>query len=174
MANVILSVFIVTGIIFCIFSAHTKSKFRINYIALCIGLISLFIAFFAHTYTYSMKLDIQKRDMTQLSQDEIVYELITIESNDEDTEFHFYYRTEVDGVEGMKPKTISSDNVFVVETNQCKPMVIENTTIYDYELTDFERWWLGSEYLEKLQQRIHQYYEIYVPEGTFEREYNLK
>ena len=174
MASVILGVFIILGIIFCIFSAHTKSKFRINYVALCIGLISLFIAFFAHTYTYSMKLDIQKRDMTQLSQDEIVYELITIESNDEDTEFHFYYRTEVDGVEGMKPKTISSDNVFVVETNQCKPMVIENTTIYDYELTDFERWWLGSEYLEKLQQRIHQYYEIYVPKGTFEREYNLK
>ncbi len=174
MASVILSVFIVSGIIFCIFCASTRSKIRVNYVALTIGLLSLFIAFFTHTYTYSMKLDIAKREMKQISQEEIVYELITIEANDDDTEFHFYYRTEVNGVEGMMPKTIASENIFVIETNQCKPMIIENVTIFDYELTDFERWWLDAKYLENLQPQTHQYYEIYVPEGTFAREYNLK
>ena len=174
MASVILGVFIILGIIFCIFSAHTKSKFRINYVALCIGLISLFIAFFAHTYTYSMKLDIQKREKIQVSQEEIVYELITIEANDDDTEFHFYYRTEVNDVEGMKPKTISSENIFVIETNKCNPMIIENITVFDYELTEFEKWWLDAKYLENLQPQLNQYYEIYVPEGTFNREYHLK
>ena len=73
----------------------------------------------------------------------------------------------------LKLHKISSENVFVVESNQCKPMVIENITVYEYDLSDFERRWLSAQYLETLQPQIHQYYEIYVPEGTFVRKYNL-
>ena len=174
MANGIIAIFAIVGVILCIFSARSRSKIRINYTCLFIGIFSLFVAYFCYSYTYSMQLDIEKREMLQVAQKEIVYELITIEANDDDTELHFYYRTEVDGVEGMKPQKISSDNIFVVETNQCKPMIIENLTVYAYELTDFERWWLSAKYIEKLEPQTQQYYEIYVPEGTFKREYNLK
>ena len=91
MANIILGVSIVTGIIFCIFSTRTRNKSKVNFVALEIGLIALFIAFFLHSYTYSMKLDIEKREMIQVHEEEIVYQLITIEANDENTEFYFYY-----------------------------------------------------------------------------------
>ena len=75
MANIIWGVSIVTGIIFCIFSTRTRNKSKVNFVALEIGLIALFIAFFVHSYTYSMKLDIEKREMLQVAKEEIVYQL---------------------------------------------------------------------------------------------------
>ena len=173
MAIGIIAICTIVGIILCIFSARTRSKIKINLTCLFVGIFALFVAYLGYSYTYSMQLDIAKREMFEVEKEEIFYELITIEANDDDTEFHFYYRTEVDGVEGMKLHKISSENVFIVESNQCKPMVIENITVYEYDLSDFERRWLSAQYLETLQPQIHQYYEIYVPEGTFVRKYNL-
>ena len=174
MVNVILGVSFLAGIILCIFSTRTRNKQKVNYVSFNLGLIALFVAFFVHTYTYSMKLDIEKREMVQISEEETVYQLITIEANDENTEFYFYYQTEIDGVEGFDNKTISSENIFIVESNQCKPMIIETLAVYEHEITEFEKWWLGARYLEDFLPRKVQSYEIYVPEGTLEREYNLK
>ena len=174
MVNVILGVSFLAGIILCIFSTRTRNKQKVNYVSFNLGLIALFVAFFVHTYTYSMKLDIEKREMIQISEEETVYQLITIEANDENTEFYFYYWAEIDGVEGFDNKTINSENIFVVESNQCKPMIIETLTVYEYEITEFEKWWLDPHYLNTLKTKVVQNYEIYVPEGTLEREYNLK
>ena len=121
-----------------------------------------------------MKLDIFERDMVQISQEETVYQLITIEPNEENTEFHFYYCTEYEGVEGYDHKTISSENIFVVETNHCKPMIIETATIFKYPLSGFEKWWLGEKYVTNLEEQVTYFYEIYIPEGTLARKYDLK
>ena len=86
MANGIIAIFAIIGVILCIFSARSRSKIRINYTCLFIGIFSLFVAYFCYSYTYSMQLDIEKREMLQVAQKEIVYELITIEANDDDTE----------------------------------------------------------------------------------------
>lgn len=174
MSTGISAVCTVVGIILCIFSTRTRGKIRVNYTTLTLGIIALFITFFAQSSSYSMQLDILDREMVQVLEEENVYQLITIEANDENTEFYFYYRTEIDGVEGFDNKTISSENIFVVESNQCKPMIVENLAVYEYEITDFERWWLDKRYLEALTPKTEQSYEIYVPEGTLTREYNLK
>ncbi len=174
MANVILPVFILVGIILCIFCARSRNKLKINMLCLILGLAALFISFLTFEFTYSMKLDISKRELLQTAQEETVYQLITIEPNKENTEFHFYYRTEYEGAEGFDHKTISSENIFVVETNHTKPMIIETTTLYQYPLSKFEKWWLGERYVESLEKQATYFYEIYVPEGTLAREYNLK
>ena len=174
MSNVILPVFTLAGIILCIFCTHSRSKVKINMLCLLLGLSALFLAFLAFEFTYSMKLDISKRELVQISQEETVYQLITIESNEENTEFHFYYRTEYEGVEGLDHKTISSENIFVVETDHTKPMIIETITHAQLPLSKFEEWWLSKRYVANLEEQTTYFYEIYVPEGTFKREYNLK
>ena len=160
--------------LFRIFNPPIRKKSKTNHMTFSIIIATLFVVYLVQSYTYSMKLDIQKRDMVQIAQNETVYELISIEPNNENTLFHFYYRTEIDGVEGKMHKIISSENVFIIETNQCKPMIIETIVIYDYELTEFEKNWLSDKYIENLVARTEKCYEIYVPEDTLKREYNLK
>ena len=172
MANTISIFCIIVGLILCLLSCRISR--RVNYSRLTLGLAILFISLFAQVYSNSMEVDIKKRGLVQTAEDEIVYELITIEANKENTEFYFYYRTEIDGVEGFDNKTISSENIFIVETNQCKPMIIETIEVYEYEIDELERWWLDEKFLEAFVPKTVQNYEIYVPEGTLEREYNLK
>lgn len=171
MANKISIFCAIIGLILCFISGRRNHK--INYNCLTLGLAMLFIAFFAQLLFNSMRIDIEKREMTQTTEEELVYDLISIESNNENTEFFFYYRTEVNGVEVFDNKTISSENVFIIETNQCRPMVIETLATYEYEIDGFERWWLDEQYLEEFAPKTVQSYEIYVPEGTIKREYNL-
>ena len=171
MANKISIFCVVIGLILCFLSGRKNRK--INYNCLTLGLAMLFVAFFAQLLFNAMQIDIEKREMLQTTEEEFVYELITIEANSENTEFYFYYRTEINGIEGFNNKTIPSQNVFIIETNQCKPMIIETLTVYEYEIDAFERWWLDEKYLETFAPKTIQSYEIYVPEGTIKREYNL-
>lgn len=166
-------VLIVSLGLFRIFNPPIRKKSKTNHMTFPIIIFALFAIYLVQSYTYSMKLNIQKRDMIQTVQDEIVYELISIEPNEENTKFNFYYLVEIDGIEGKKQKTISSENVFVIETNQCKPMIIETLVVYEYELTDFEKQWLGVKFVNSLSSQTQQSYEIYVPEDTLKRTYTL-
>ena len=174
---------IIPGIILCIRSAH---HFRIKRLPMTLGIILILLAFSALVFTFTLEGKIGAREPIMTAEETIEYELVSLQADteiagngtrfylevSEKTVFHFYYKTTKNGKEGFAPKTITSHNVFISETYETAPIILEINTTYDYPFTEFEKWWF-QEYLHDLNPYTITSYEIYVPAGSIIESYNF-
>ena len=188
MRNLILAVSVVLGI-FCTFEGyHTHRQTRRNRFFARIAILLILVPIILLGYASAREVEIQKRGRNFTFGEENVYELVALTYDNQLSEknkpsyvevsgkriFHFYYKVIKNEMECIESRTIESDDVLIIQTNKCKPMVIETIRIYEYELTDFERsWFYESEIAEKFPPEIQKSYEIYVPVGTIVENYNL-
>lgn len=133
----------------------------------------------------SMEIKIKERGASAVSQETIEYQLVSLHEDtaisgsggrsyleiSEKTVFHFYYKTNKNGKDGFAPKTINSSEVFIDETHESEPVILEIHTNYEYQFTKFEKWWLG----DTIQLLPYTYvsYEIYVPAGSIVETYQF-
>ena len=174
---------IIPGIVLCIRSAH---HYRIKKVQMTLGIILIFLAFSALIFTFTLEGKIGDREPTIISEETVEYELVSLQTDteisgngtrfylevSEKTVFHFYYKTTKNGKDGFAPKTITSHNVFISETYETAPIIIEINTSYGYPFTEFEKWWF-QEYLHDLNPYTITSYEIYVPAGSIIESYKF-
>ena len=176
--------FLVLGIILCISSAR---HYKIKKIRMLLGIISLILGFSSMLFTFNLEAKVAERGASMISEEIVEYQLVSLQADtaisgngsrfylevSEKTVFHFYYKTTKNGKEGFSPKTITSTDVFIDETYECAPFIREIKTTYDYQYTEFEKWWF-QEYLTSLKPYTQTSYEIYVPTGSIIESYNFK
>ena len=130
--------------------------------------------------------EIKERDMILISEEKVTYELVSLRTDKEivghgskyylhiyeNRIFDFYYKSTKNGNEGFEPGTIVADAVFIDETIESSPVIIETIQTYDYSLTPFERFWYSK--TKTLEPVKHKSYDIYVPEGSILGSYELE
>lgn len=154
-----------------------------------------FVLFLAASYclgsVFILKDDIKEREKVITSQESLAYELVPfnfatseveIERSDsknsyyihayEHDQLHFYYKTKQNGNNGFSPKTIYSNNVFITEDYDGTPLILEITTVYEYPMDKFEKWWLNSSDIYTLRPTTVVKYEIYVPANSIIETFN--
>ena len=174
---------IIPGIILCISSAH---HYRIKKVRMTLGIILLILAFSTLIFTFNIETEISQRTPFVLSEETTTYELVSLQTDteisgtgshhyleiSEKTVFNFYYKTTKNGKEGFAPKTIMTTNVFIDETYESAPVILEIKTTYAYPFTEFEEFWFRN-YIHNLDPYTVTSYEIYVPAGSIVETYNF-
>ncbi len=150
-----------------------------------IGFLLILVASYCLGSVFILKDDIKEREKVITSQESLAYELVPfnfatseveIEHSDnqnsyyihvyEHDQLHFYYKTKQNGNNGFSPKTIYSNNVFITEDYEGTPLILEITTVYEYPMDKFEKWWLNSSDIYTLRPTTIVKYEIYVPTNS--------
>lgn len=177
-------VFLVLSIVMCFseFNISPKIDKVLNRLGFVFGIIAAFIIL----CSMSTEKEIKERDMILISEESITYELVSLRTDKEivghgsryylhiyeNRIFDFYYKSTKNGLEGFEPGTIVTDDVFLAETIECSPVIIETIRTYDYSFTPFEKFWYsGTTDFELV---THKSYDIYVPEGSILGTYDLE
>ncbi len=150
-----------------------------------IGYILILTASYCIGSLFIIKDGIKEREQVLTSKETLVYQLVPFnfasseyeiehsKSNSsyyirffEEDKFHFYFKTNQNGVDGFTPETIRSNNVFISANYEGTPMIIKTTSLYEFPITKFEKVWLSSDSILTLRSKTTILYEIYVPEGS--------
>ena len=155
-------------------------------IGIPLGILCGIIAVFIFFSSITMESEIKERDMILISEETITYELVSLRTDKEivghgsryylhiyeNRVFDFYYKSTKNGIEGFEPGTIVADDVFIAQTVECPPVIIETIRTYDYSFTPFERFWFSE--TTTFEPITHKSYDIYVPEGSILGSYELE
>lgn len=177
-------VFLGLGISMCFVEFNISP--RINKVLNSLKLVFLFIAAFIFFSSFTMESEIKERDMILISEETMTYELVSLRTDKEivghgskyylhiyeNRVFDFYYKSTKNGMEGFEPGTIIADDVFIVPTIECSPVIVETIRTYDYSFTPFERFWFSQ--TTTLEPITHTSYDIYVPEDSILGSYELE
>ena len=174
---------IVSGIILCISSAR---HYKIKKIRMTLGIFLVILAISALIFTFNLETEIGQRTHVIIHEETTTYELVSLQTGteisgngsrhylevSEKTVFNFYYKVTKNGKEGFAPKTIVATDVFIDETYESAPIILEIQTTYAYPFTEFEEWWF-QDYLHGLDPYTVASYEIYVPAGSIIETYTF-
>lgn len=159
---------------------------KINKVLNRLGFVFYIIAALIILCSLITETEIKERDMILISEEKVTYELVSLRTDKEivghgskyylhiyeNRIFDFYYKSTKNGNEGFEPGTIVADDVFIDETIESSPVIIETIQTYDYSLTPFERFWYSK--TTTLEPVTHKSYDIYVPEGSILGSYELE
>lgn len=150
-----------------------------------LGFLLILVASYCIGSVFILKDAVKEREQVVTSKETLAYQLVPFdfalseyEMEDstqissyyvrffDENNFHFYYKTSQDGVDGFMPETIHSYNIFITENYEGSPMITKTTTVYEYPVTRFEELWLSSDAVKNFGRKTITSYEIYVPEGS--------
>ena len=158
-----------------------------------VGFVLVLVASYCLGSVFILKDAIKEREQVITSKETLAYQLVPFDfalseyemedSNQitryyvrffDENKFHFYYKTNQDGIDGFAPETIHSYNIFITENYEGSPMITKTTTVYELPVTKLEELWLSSDAVKNFGRKTITTYEIYVPQGSIIETANSK